>query len=80
MQQYYLWNIALPPLVGCYDVWANLRCSSSIPLGVKLDYSTYFYTSKTEVNMSFWYNFNIAIPVLAQYSGRCRIDIDLMQF
>ena len=80
MKQWYLWNIALQPLVGCYNVWANLRCSSSILLGVKRDYSTNFYTSKTEVNMSFCYNFNIAIPVLAEYSGWCRIDIDLPQF
>ena len=47
---------------------------------VKRDYSTYFYISKTEVNMPFWYNFDIAIPVLFRYSDRCPIDIDLVQF
>ena len=31
----YLWNIAIQPAVGCYNSWANLRCSRSYPLGGK---------------------------------------------
>ena len=29
----YLWNIAIQPAVGCYNSWANLRCSGCYPLG-----------------------------------------------
>ena len=32
----YLWNIAIQPAVGCYNPWANLRCSGCYPLGEKL--------------------------------------------
>ena len=31
-----MWNIAIQPAVGCYNSWANLRCSGCVPLGVKL--------------------------------------------
>ena len=27
---FYLWNIAIQPAVGCYNPWANLRCSAAI--------------------------------------------------
>ena len=37
-QQQYLWNIAIQQAVGCYNSWANLRCSSCSPLGWKWDY------------------------------------------
>ena len=33
--QQYLWNIALQPSAGCYNVWADLRCSGCSPLGEK---------------------------------------------
>ena len=33
VQQHYLWNIALQPAVGCYNLWANIRCSGCSPLG-----------------------------------------------
>ena len=36
IQQQYLWNIAIQPAVGCYNPWANLRCSGCYPLGEKL--------------------------------------------
>ena len=29
--QQYLWNIAIQPALGCYNSWANLRCSSCSP-------------------------------------------------
>ena len=32
----YLWNIAIQPSVGCYNSWANLRCSGCYPLGGKV--------------------------------------------
>ena len=31
--QQYLWNIAIQPAGGCYNSWANLRCSGCSPLG-----------------------------------------------
>ena len=34
--QQYLWNIAIQLAVGCYNSWANLRCSGCYPLGEKL--------------------------------------------
>ena len=34
--QLYLWNIAIQQAVGCYNSWANLRCSSCSPLGGKI--------------------------------------------
>ena len=34
-KQQYLWNIAIKPAVGCYNSWANLRCSGCVPLGEK---------------------------------------------
>ena len=37
--QKYLWNIAIQPAVGCYNPWANLRCSGCYPLGEKLLWS-----------------------------------------
>ena len=36
IKQQYLWNIAVQPAVGCYNSWANLRCSGCYPLGEKL--------------------------------------------
>ena len=33
--QQYLWNTAKQPAVGCYNPWANLRCSGCYPLGEK---------------------------------------------
>ena len=33
--QQYLWNIVIQPTVGCYNSWANLRCSSCSPLEEK---------------------------------------------
>ena len=33
--QQYSWNIAIQPAMGCYNSWANLRCSSCSPLGEK---------------------------------------------
>ena len=33
--QQYLWNIAIQPAVGCYNLWANLRCWRYVPLGEK---------------------------------------------
>ena len=33
IQQQYLWNIAIEPAVGCYNSWANIRCSGCSPLG-----------------------------------------------
>ena len=33
--QHYLWNIALQPSVGCYNVWADLHCSGCSPPGEK---------------------------------------------
>ena len=33
--QQYLWNIALQPSVGCYNVWANLHYSGCSPSGEK---------------------------------------------
>ena len=31
-----MWNIAIQPAVGCYNSWANLRCSGCYPLEEKL--------------------------------------------
>ena len=31
-----MWNIAIQPVVGCYNSWANLRCSGCYPPGEKL--------------------------------------------
>ena len=31
-----MWNIAIQPAVGCYNSWANLRCSGCYPQGEKL--------------------------------------------
>ena len=31
--QQYLWDIVIRPAVGCYNSWANLRCSGCYPLG-----------------------------------------------
>ena len=36
IKQQYLWNISIQPAVGCYNSWANLRCSGCNPLGGKL--------------------------------------------
>ena len=33
--QQYLWNIATQLAIGCYNSWANLRCSGCYPLGEK---------------------------------------------
>ena len=33
--QQYLWNIAIQPVVGCYNSWANLQCLSCSLLGEK---------------------------------------------
>ena len=35
-KQQYLWDIVIQPAVGCYNSWANLRCSGCYPLGEKL--------------------------------------------
>ena len=35
VQQQYLWNIALQPSVGCYNIWADLRYSGCSPLKEK---------------------------------------------
>ena len=32
IQQQYLWNIAIQPAAGCYNSWANIRCSGCSPL------------------------------------------------
>ena len=29
----YLWNIAIQPAAGCYNSWANIRCSGCSPPG-----------------------------------------------
>ena len=34
--QQYLWNIAMQPTVGCYNSWANSRCSGCSLLGEQL--------------------------------------------
>ena len=39
----------------------------------------WFLLWQTGENMSFWYHFNIGIPMLARYNRRCRIDIDPMR-
>ena len=36
VQQQYLRNIAIQPAMGCYNSWANLRCSSCSPPGENL--------------------------------------------
>ena len=36
ISQQYLWNIAIQSAVGCYNSWANLRCSGCNRLGEKL--------------------------------------------
>ena len=36
IKQHFLWNIAIQLAVGCYNSWANLRCSGCYPLGEKL--------------------------------------------
>ena len=36
VRQQYLWNIAIQTAVGCYNSWANVRCSGCSPLGEKL--------------------------------------------
>ena len=33
LSQQYLWNIAIHPAVGCFNSWANSRCSGCSPLG-----------------------------------------------
>ena len=39
-----------------------------------------YYIDKAEAYVPLWYNYHIGITMLAWYSDRCRIDIDLMQF
>ena len=35
VQQQYLWNIAIPPAVSCYNIWANINCLGCSPPGEK---------------------------------------------
>ena len=39
IQKQFLWNIAIQPVVGCYNSRANLRCSGCYPLGENLLWS-----------------------------------------
>ena len=34
--QQYLWNVAIPQAVGCYNLWANICCSDCSSQGQKL--------------------------------------------
>ena len=35
VQQQYLWDITIQPVVGCYNLWTDIHCSSCSSLGEK---------------------------------------------
>ena len=48
--QQYLWNIAIQPTVGCYNSWANLRCSGCSPLGENLLWNSSITPHEIEIH------------------------------